>query len=219
MGVAHDIDTWVRPPIGRGPDGASRLEAARAAGPSADFSFWDLLDVINPLQHIPIVSSIYRRLTGDEISPHARILGATLYGGPIGLIASTQIALLEQASGHSIEHVVTAGLLADPPRGAGAGPVIAARPDPAEAPVAPIQATRTGQEALRAYASDLRSLGRPGGNEIRAVPAQAQPPGPEPAIASAFSAKMMEGLRKYESISRAGIDSDIGSDAAIRDAI
>ncbi|MCF8470036.1 MAG: hypothetical protein K9G30_04575, partial [Parvibaculum sp.] len=39
-------------------------------------------------QHIPVVSEIYRGLTGDTISPQARVAGGTLYGGPLGLVAS-----------------------------------------------------------------------------------------------------------------------------------
>ena len=30
------------------------------------FSFGDILDLINPLQHIPIVGTIYRAVTGDD---------------------------------------------------------------------------------------------------------------------------------------------------------
>lgn len=51
------------------------------------FSFHDLLDTINPLQHIPLVSSVYRWLTGDELGNVARLAGDTLYGGPLGLAA------------------------------------------------------------------------------------------------------------------------------------
>ncbi|MQX35342.1 hypothetical protein [Roseospira navarrensis] len=45
------------------------------------FSFWDVLDIFNPLQHIPLVSTLYRELTGDEIGGFARIAGGALYGG------------------------------------------------------------------------------------------------------------------------------------------
>lgn len=38
-------------------------------------TFGEFLDVINPLQHLPIISSIYRAATGDEISLGARLLG------------------------------------------------------------------------------------------------------------------------------------------------
>ncbi len=101
MGIAHDIDLWVHPQIGRGSHGASQVAEAAAAGPSAEFSFWDLLDIVNPLQHIPVISSIYRRITGDEISPTARIIGATLYGGPAGFVIAANMALVEEVAGQS----------------------------------------------------------------------------------------------------------------------
>jgi hypothetical protein len=49
------------------------------------FSFKDVLDTLNPLQHLPVISTIYREVTGDEPGAGARLAGATLYGGPIGL--------------------------------------------------------------------------------------------------------------------------------------
>jgi hypothetical protein len=63
-------------------------------------SFWDLLDVINPLQHIPIINSVYRELTGDKIGVGARLVGGTLFGGPIGLIGAALNTVLEEATGH-----------------------------------------------------------------------------------------------------------------------
>ena len=47
-------------------------------------NFRDVLDLINPLQHIPIVGNIYRNLTGDIAAPGIRIAGGALFGGPIG---------------------------------------------------------------------------------------------------------------------------------------
>jgi hypothetical protein len=67
------------------------------------FSFKDLLDIVNPLQHLPVVGSIYRYLTGDEPAAGTRIIGDALYGGPIGFgvsIAST--ALLTNSSGQDL---------------------------------------------------------------------------------------------------------------------
>jgi hypothetical protein len=51
------------------------------------FSFHDLLDAINPLQHIPVVSTIYRAVTGDTLGEAARVVGDGLYGGVIGVIS------------------------------------------------------------------------------------------------------------------------------------
>lgn len=51
------------------------------------FSFHDLIDAINPLQHIPVVSTIYRAVTGDTLGNAARVVGDGIYGGVIGVIA------------------------------------------------------------------------------------------------------------------------------------
>lgn len=70
-------------------------------------SFWDFVDMINPLQHIPVVSTAYRAITGDEIDPASRMAGGTLYGGPIGLAASAFNVILEHGTGKDAgEHVI-----------------------------------------------------------------------------------------------------------------
>jgi len=65
-------------------------------------TFGDFLDVINPLQHIPIVSTIYRALTGDEISTGARLAGGTIYGGPLGLIGAVVNEAVQDATGRDV---------------------------------------------------------------------------------------------------------------------
>lgn len=62
-------------------------------------SFWDVLDVINPLQHIPVISNLYREMTGDQIGVGARLVGGTLFGGPLGLIASAVDCVVEESTG------------------------------------------------------------------------------------------------------------------------
>lgn len=66
-------------------------------------SFGDVLDIVNPLQHIPVVSTIYRMVTGDEIGMGARLAGGALYGGPLGIAAAGIVAGLEEASGGTVE--------------------------------------------------------------------------------------------------------------------
>jgi hypothetical protein len=74
-----------------------------------DLSFWDLLDVVNPLQHIPVVSSIYRHVSGDEIGGLARLAGGFLFGGPIGLASSAANLGLEMATGQDLgSHLISA---------------------------------------------------------------------------------------------------------------
>lgn len=70
-------------------------------------TFFDVLDAINPLQHLPIVSTIYRALTGDTIAPIPRIAGGSLFGGLIGAVASAVNVLVEEISGSDIgEHAL-----------------------------------------------------------------------------------------------------------------
>jgi len=76
-------------------------------------SFFDFLDIINPLQHIPIVSSLYRAVTGDELKPFARVLGGALFGGPMGLARGVAEAVLEQDSGKDLGQHVAALFGAD----------------------------------------------------------------------------------------------------------
>lgn len=73
--------------------------AFNANGEAQSFSFWDFLDIINPLQHIPIVSNIYRAITGDEISAPARIMGGAMYAGPIGAAAGVANSIVAEANG------------------------------------------------------------------------------------------------------------------------
>jgi len=77
----------------------------------ADFSWGDLIDIVNPLQHIPVVGSLYRTLTGDTISSTARVAGATLYGGPLGMVAGAANVILAEAHGADLSDTIVAGLL------------------------------------------------------------------------------------------------------------
>jgi hypothetical protein len=89
-------------PIAQGP--ASATAKARDEG----FTFGDFLDVINPLQHIPVISTIYRHLTGDEIGVPEKIAGDGLYGGAIGLVCSLGDALFQQITGKNVGDTVYA---------------------------------------------------------------------------------------------------------------
>jgi hypothetical protein len=78
---------------------AGRAETGKA-GPLNSFA--DLIDVINPLQHIPGVAELYRTVTGDQISEGARYAGNALYGlalgGPVGLSVMTAYSI----AGHAV---------------------------------------------------------------------------------------------------------------------
>ena len=93
-------------------DAFRALGQTRANGEAskASFSFADLIDTINPLQHIPVVATAYRELTGDEMSPQARMAGGALYGGPIGFVASMVDSAIDMATGNDIGGHLFAGL-------------------------------------------------------------------------------------------------------------
>lgn len=79
---------------------ASDHEAASSTSAGPDF--YDLLDVVNPLQHIPVISHMYRAVTGDTISTGAQIAGGALFGGVVGAAAGAVTALAESVMGDSL---------------------------------------------------------------------------------------------------------------------
>jgi hypothetical protein len=81
--------------------------------PASGFSFGDLLDIINPLQHIPVVSTVYRHLTGDKIATPEKIAGDTLYGGVTGFLCSVGDAIFTEATGKSVGDTVYAAVFGE----------------------------------------------------------------------------------------------------------
>ncbi len=65
-------------------------------------TFSDVLDILNPLQHIPVVSSIYRAITGDTESQGSSVVGGALFGGIAGLLASFLDSAVKDATGQDI---------------------------------------------------------------------------------------------------------------------
>jgi len=65
------------------------------------FGFDDFLDIINPLQQLPIIGSLYRELTGDTIAPGSQLIGGSLLGGVGGFMASAANILFAQETGEN----------------------------------------------------------------------------------------------------------------------
>ena len=75
---------------------------------SGALAFGDILDSINPLQHIPVVSTIYRSATGDVISSAARIAGGGIFGGVLGVAGSVVNSIIEASTGKDAgEHILS----------------------------------------------------------------------------------------------------------------
>jgi len=67
----------------------------------------DAFDIVNILQHIPVVSAFYQDVTEQEdISMISKLAGGYLYGGPSGLAYSALNLAIESYSGTSISEAV-----------------------------------------------------------------------------------------------------------------
>ena len=70
--------------------------------PDQSYQFGDVVDVVNPLHHLPIVGMVYRELTGDNLHPMSQVIGGALYGGPIGAVAGTVNAIAQVQTGKDL---------------------------------------------------------------------------------------------------------------------
>lgn len=84
--------------------------AAKPASKSSewDFSFHNLLSIINPLEHLPIVGTIYRAITGTHIGVPERIAGDALYGGLWGAVSGAADAAFEAITGKDFGSTILA---------------------------------------------------------------------------------------------------------------
>ncbi|PWC42589.1 hypothetical protein TSO221_21505 [Azospirillum sp. TSO22-1] len=119
--------------------------------------FGDVLDALNPLHHVPVVSTLYEAATGSRISTAARLAGGYLYGGPAGLLGSAAISLVEGVTGDSVGgHLRTLAEQLGEPDAAGPPPALPWM-KPATAPDA---RPATGAASSDAVAEALRQAAR-----------------------------------------------------------
>jgi hypothetical protein len=217
MNIANEFDPFIRPEVGR------LSERAGVAADHESLGFEDLLDVINPLQHLPFVGTIYRRLTGDEISGPARVAGGFLFGGPIGMVAGMASAAAVEATGADLGETLVGMLLGDessPPaetEAANEGPNPARKTgeepgeDPeqvsASASPASIPFAEARPVAAQIPPGDFRRIDRsfftgPRPVTPRAEPDRAEVPGAEGPPASNFTERMLDALVKLQALSR-----------------
>lgn len=138
---------------------------------NGSFSFHDILDTINPLQHIPLVGTLYRWITGDEPGNVARIVGDGIYGGPVGLGIGMMSTAFEEETGKDPGAAVIAALTGEDNAkvtlGAASAQPAGTAPPAAATPAAATAAT--GAAATNAPPT----VGRAG---PMVVPAAARPP-------------------------------------------
>lgn len=91
------------PPVSRAGEVAElSAESGRKLFGPEGITFGSILDAINPLQHLPGISNLYRSLTGESISPGSRLLGGALFGGVFGFASAVVNAIIEGDTGKDI---------------------------------------------------------------------------------------------------------------------
>ncbi len=120
---------------------ASPQPVVKAEPVAHHVSFHDVLSMLNPLQYLPVIGTIYRAVTGDQIPEAARRVGSlivsALLGGPIGAAINVAITVAEKIAGIDLDRtgqrLLTGNEQADPSTKPPA-------PAPPPAPVAPGEA-------------------------------------------------------------------------------
>ncbi len=67
-----------------------------------EITFSDVLEFLNPLNHIPVVSQLYHQATGEKPSAVGSLVSGALLGGPIGFAVAAVGAVFEEATGQSV---------------------------------------------------------------------------------------------------------------------
>lgn len=154
--VDHSLARQALAPAGR--------PAAPAAAGKGDplLSFETVVDAVNPLQHLPVVSTLYRSATGDGIGAAARLAGGLIFGGPLGLLAGAATVAFEAATGTSVEEQAKtmAGRVAEALSGKGEEE---AAPAPALPWLAAAPADAGSEAGLPSEAATERALARAAG--------------------------------------------------------
>ena len=71
----------------------------------------DMIDMVNPLQHLPLIGSAYRSLTGDDINPAGRIIGGAIFGGGLGASASIANVITQEETGKDMSGLVVSKII------------------------------------------------------------------------------------------------------------
>lgn len=155
---------------------ASEVEQATASAnkPQEGGFFHHLLDVINPLQHLPIIGTLYRAITGEHIGPVEKVMGDTLYGGLWGAASSVADLAFEGVTGKSLEDTVLGWFKHDGGTRVASRKVVAPDISPSvsltsiDMPVLP-SAQAAGPDNLAAFSSALTAKGVNGEMAQRAM--------------------------------------------------
>lgn len=110
--TAPDFKTALhQSPLSHNAEDYNDIEPALGEGqgnPDDEFGFEDLIDIVNPLHHIPLVNIVYQNLSGDTIKPAGRIIGGAVFGGFAGAAAGIANVIVEEETGKDMAGNVVA---------------------------------------------------------------------------------------------------------------
>lgn len=117
--VAHRLEEGTRSFDDVLNDALLSYAPAKDAAAVADepFGFGDLVDIVNPLHHIPLVGMLYRAVTGDQIRPSSQIVGGAIFGGLAGAAGGLASLIVAEETGKNVEEHVVAAIRGSAPGG------------------------------------------------------------------------------------------------------
>jgi hypothetical protein len=108
MSVDASSSTAIAPQTAANSQAGTQANSKSTASSDWDFSFHNLLDIVNPLQHLPIIGTLYRAITGSHIGIPEKIAGDALYGGVWGAVSGVADAAFEAVTGKDFGSTVLA---------------------------------------------------------------------------------------------------------------
>ncbi len=76
---------------------------------NSKMGFGDFVDIINPLQHLPVIATIYRNRTGDTLGFASRVIGGALWGRIGGFVTGAVNGVVDWLTGKDIgDHIYSA---------------------------------------------------------------------------------------------------------------
>ena len=92
---------------GVGPDSVAELKKAPT------ITWRDVADTLNPLEHIPFVSTLFDEMTGHTPPPASQLAGGMLLGGPIGFLIGLANVVFQNQTGKGVGGTLLAALTGD----------------------------------------------------------------------------------------------------------
>jgi hypothetical protein len=145
----------------------AKPDAAKSGGAEEEGffgkAFHEFLDIVNPLQHLPVIGTLYRAITGDTQDTVSKIAGDTLYGGLWGAVSAVADSAFQAVTGKDFGSTVLA--FAEDTLGFGhhdAPVALAANTAPAAAP-------QTDPAGVAAFSGALAARGVDGALATRAL--------------------------------------------------